>query len=75
MSKEFKNTKPWTCAIEDLHGENIIETFYKKELQKTKKKYFYTEKTIKKKSDKLNIKWKRYNNSFNNLVNKRDIII
>ena len=29
---------PWTYAMSDLTGEEIIETFYKKELLKKKKK-------------------------------------
>ena len=35
MIKEVKNTVPWTHLINDLNGEEIIETFYGKELQKT----------------------------------------
>ena len=30
--KEFKNTVPWTYVISDLNGEEIIGTFYEKEL-------------------------------------------
>ena len=33
--KEIKNTFPWTYVINDLNGEEIIGTFYEKELQKT----------------------------------------
>ena len=33
--KKVKNTVPWTNVINDLHGEEIIVTFYEKELQKT----------------------------------------
>ena len=33
--KEVKNTVPWTYVISNLNGEEIIRTFYKKELQKT----------------------------------------
>ena len=32
--KEIKNTVPWTYVINDLNGEQIIGTFYEKELQK-----------------------------------------
>ena len=32
--KEIKNTVPWTYVINDLNGEEIIGTFYKKKLQK-----------------------------------------
>ena len=37
---KVKNTLPWTSLMEDLNGEEIIWTFYKKELQKTKQKEF-----------------------------------
>ena len=33
-----KNTVPWTYVINDLNGEEIIGTFYEKELQKTNQK-------------------------------------
>ena len=32
--KEIKNTVPWTYVINDLKGEEIVGTFYEKELQK-----------------------------------------
>ena len=46
--KEIKNTVPWTYVIKDLNGEEIIGTFYEKELQKTNQKEFRIEKVIKK---------------------------
>ena len=33
--KKVKNTVPWTYAINDLNGDEIIGTFNEKELQKT----------------------------------------
>ena len=42
-----KNTAPWTYAINDLNGEEIIGTFYEKELQKTNQKEFRIGKLIK----------------------------
>ena len=36
--KKAKNTLPWTYVINYLNGEEIIETFYEKELQKTNPK-------------------------------------
>ena len=33
--KKIKNAIPWTYVINDLNGEEIIGTFYEKELQKT----------------------------------------
>ena len=33
--KKVKSTVPWTYVIHDLNGDEIIGTFYEKELQKT----------------------------------------
>ena len=72
--KKIKNTVPWTYFINDLSGEEIISTFYEKELQSTRQNKFRIEKVIKKKGDKLYVKWKRYNNSFNSWIDKKDIV-
>ena len=37
-------------------------------------KKFRTEKIIKRKDDKLYIKWKGYDNSYNSWINKKDIV-
>ena len=42
---KIKNTVPWTC-INDLKDEEIIGTFYEKQLQKTNRKEFRIEKVI-----------------------------
>ena len=46
----------------------------KKELQKTNQEEFRIEKVIKKKGNKLYIKWKGYDNSFNSWVDKNDLV-
>ena len=51
--KEIKNAVPWTNVINDLNGEEIIGTFYEKELQKTNQKEFRIGKVIKRKCDKF----------------------
>ena len=51
--------------MNNLNGEEIIGTFYEKELQKTHQQKFRVQKVIKKKGDKLYVKWKGYDNSFN----------
>ena len=70
---KIKNTVPWTYVINDLNNEGIIGTFYEKELQKTNQKEFRIEKVIKRKGDKLYVKWKGYNNSFNSWIDKKDL--
>ena len=56
MIKKVKNTVPWTYVINDLNGEEIIGTFYEKELQKTNQQGFRIEKVIKRKGNKLYVK-------------------
>ena len=51
--------------ISDLKGEEIVGTFYEKELQETNKKDFSAEKIMKRKGDKLYVKRRDYDNSFN----------
>ena len=73
MIKKVENAFPWTYGIDDLVGEEVVATFYKKELQKKRKKKqkeFRIEKAIKKKSDKLYVEWKSYNNEINGWVDK-----
>ena len=45
---KIKNTIPWIYVINDLNCEEIIGTFYEKELQKTNQKELRIEKIIKK---------------------------
>ena len=71
---KIKNTVPWTYVINDLNGEEIIGTFYEKELQKTDQKEFRIEKVLKEKNDELYVQWKGYNNSFNSWINKKDLV-
>ena len=56
--KKVKNTVPWTYVINDLNGDEIIRTFYEKELQKANQQEFRIKKVIKRKCDKLYVKWK-----------------
>ena len=70
MIKKVKNTVKWTYVLNDLNGDEIIGTFYEKELQKTNQQEFRIEKVIKRKGDKLYVKWKGYNGSFNSSIDK-----
>ena len=72
--KKIKNAAPWTYVINDLNGEEIIGTFYENELQRANQEEFRIEKVIKKKGDKLYVKWKRYDNSFNTWIDKKDLV-
>ena len=72
--KKIENAVPWTYVINDINGEEIIGTFYEKVLQKTNQEEFRIEKVIKRKGDKLYVKWKGYDNSFNSWINKKDLV-
>ena len=74
MIKEIKNTVPSTYVINDLNGEEIIGTFYEKELPKINQQGFRIENVIKKKGNKLYAKWKGYDNSFNSRIDKKDLV-
>ena len=74
ISSKIKNKVPWTYVINDLNGEEINGSFYEKELQKPNQKEFRIEKIIKRKGNKLYVKWKGYDNSFNSWINKKDTL-
>ena len=57
-----------------MNGEEITGSFYEKELQKTNQKEFRIKKVLKRKCDKLNVKWKGYDNSYHSWINKKDLL-
>ena len=75
MIKKVKNTVPLTYVLCDHNGEEIAGTLQEKKLQKTIKIEFINEKVIKRKGDKLYIKLKVYDNSFNSWIDKKDIVL
>ena len=56
-------------AMEDLNGEEIAWMYYEKELQKANQTEFRVEKVIKRRGDKLYLKWKGFDDLFNNWIN------
>ena len=64
---KIKNTVPWTYVINDLNGEEIIGSFYEKELEKTNQKEL----------DQNRLEQKRYlkEKEINYMSNGKDIII
>ena len=70
---KIKNAVPWKKVISDLNGEKIAGSFYEKELRKTSQGKFRIEKVIKKKGDKLYVKWKGCDNSFNSWLIKKTL--
>ena len=53
---------------------NTVGMFYEKELPNTNQEELLIEKVIKRKGDKLDVKWNKYDNSFNIWIDKKDII-
>ena len=64
---KVKNPVLWIYVISDLNGEEIVGTIYEKELLKTKQEVFRIEKVIKRKGNKLYVKWKGW-------IDKKDIV-
>ena len=75
MIKKVENNVLWTYVISDLKGEEILRTFYEKELQKTNQREFRVGKVNKKKDYKLYVKQKDYNNIFNSWIDKKYVVI
>ena len=66
-------TIPVTYKITDYNGKEIQGSFYEQELQKTNQDTFRIEKIIKQQGNKSLVKWLGYNDSFNSLVDNKDI--
>ena len=75
LLKKILKKVPWSYVSNDLNGEEIAGSFYKKELQKTSQKELRIEKGLKRKDDKLYVKWKGYDNRFNSWIDKKDLFI
>ena len=60
-----------TYVTKDFNLEKTVEEFYEKKLQKTNQTEFKVEKVITRKGDKLYVKWKGYDNSFNRWIYKK----
>ena len=54
--------------------KKLLEHSIKKELQKINEQEFTMEKVIRKKGDKLYVKWKGYDSSPSNWIDKKDLI-
>ena len=70
---KIKDTVPWTYVISDLNSEKIT-SFYQKELQKSSQEKCRIEKLLKRKGDKLFVKWKGYDDSYKSWINEKDLV-
>ena len=57
-----------------MNGEDITGSFHEKELQSTNQQKYKIEKIIQKKTNKLYVKWKGYNDSFNSWIYRKDTL-
>ena len=64
-----------TYQLKDMNTEIIKGQFYEKELQLTKNTIgeYILEKILKTKNNKIFVKWRGYDNSFNNWINKNTV--
>ena len=74
MKLKKLKTVPWTYVINDLNVDEITGKFHEKELQNTNQQEFRIEEVIKRKGDKLYVKWKGYDSSFISWIDKKDLI-
>ena len=71
--RRIKNTVSWTYVINDLKGEETVETFSEKVLQNTNQNLVWKKKT-KRNRNELYVKWTGYDSSFNNWIDKKEIV-
>lgn len=68
-------TKPITYLLIDLDGNEIQGTVYQQELQLAKNsKLYLVEKIIRKKGNKVYVKWLGFDNSHNSWIDKKDVL-
>lgn len=73
--KKVNNTNPVTYMIEDLQRQPILGCFYNQELQKTKYPNVYLiEKVLRKKRNKLFVKWLGLADCENSWIDKKAIV-
>ena len=68
-------SSPITYKIKDLKEEEIQGKFYKEELMKTKYPHEYlVEKVLKRKGNKVYVKWLGFDNTHNTWINKSNLV-
>ena len=74
LSKKL-NTNPITWKLRDWDGELLQGSFYKQEIQKIVKNNdrYVIEKVLKRRKNKVFVKWREYDDKFNSWVDASDI--
>lgn len=71
---KIQNTNPVTYLLQDYCKQPILGAFYKEELQKTLHPQTYlVERVLRKKGNKVYVKWLGFTNEHNSWINKSDI--
>ena len=70
-----QRTNPVTYLLEDSRGNPIVGGFYEHELHKTTQPDVYlVEKVLRRKNDKVLVKWLGFDNSHNSWINKDNVL-
>lgn len=73
--KKVQFTNPVTYKLEDLQERPIEGGFYEQELQKTEHPNVYLiERVLRRKDNKIYVKWLGFDNTYNSWINKKDIV-
>ena len=59
--------------VSDLNDGKVVGSFNEKELQKTSQEKFWIKKILKRKGDKLYVRWKGYDDLINSWIDKKDL--
>ena len=57
-----------------LKSKEFLELFTKSNCKEKNQKEFRVEEVIQRKGDKLHVKWKGYDSSFNSWIDEKDIV-
>lgn len=73
--RSIKQTNPITYLLSDLNGQDINGVIYKEELQLVEHPDIYlVEKIIRKKGNKMYVKWLGFDTSHNSWINQTDVL-
>lgn len=72
--KKIQHTNPITYLLDDLRGEPIEGGIYAEEMQLAKYPNVYLSKILKKKGNKVYVKWLGFSDEFNEWIDVRNLI-